>query len=214
MLFDFHGLEAGPFLSLHVTFAFVAAGLLVPDILQRRWTMTSFIVVTAVVAGLGRIVMSVIPSVQPITPLIFMVGTLVGSRRASSCAIMAALISNIELGMGVWTLYQAVAWSAVGCLGAAARPYLIVADRLSLRRTALLVSLVAYPFGWLVSLPALEYGILKYVGYLWNGLLFDTYHAVGNALFIAVMIPIANASLTPDHHVLTGIKDREVAMAQ
>ena len=192
----------------------MATGLLFPDFLQRRWTMTLFIAVSAFVVGLGRIVMEMIPSVQPITPFVFILGVLVGGRRASSCAIFATLISNFELGMGVWTLHQSIAWCAIGCLGAAARPYLMIAGRLSLWRTAVSVSLLAFPFGWIVSLPALEYGVLKYVGYLWNGLLFDIYHAVGNALFITVMVPIANASLASDHRVLTGINKNDIAIIQ
>ena len=214
MLFDLHGLETGPLSPLHIGLAFVATSLLFPDFLQRRWTMTLFIAVSAFIVGLGRVVMEIIPSVQPITPFVFILGVLVGSRRASSCAIFATLISNFELGMGVWTLYQAIAWCAIGCLGAAARPHLMIADRLSLWHTAVLASLLAFPFGWIVSLPALEYGVLKYVEYLWNGLLFDIYHAVGNALFITVMVPIANASLASGHRVLTGIKKNDIAIIQ
>lgn len=214
MLFDLHGLEAGPFSPLHIGLAFVATGLLIPDFLQRRWAMTLFIAVSAFIVGLGRVVMEIIPSVQPITPFVFILGVLVGGRRASSCAILATLISNFELGMGVWTLHQAIAWCAIGCLGAAARPYLMIADRLSLWRTAVSASLLAFPFGWIVSLPALEYGVLKYVEYLWNGLLFDIYHAVGNALFITVMVPIANASLASGHRVLAGFKKNDIALIQ
>ena len=214
MLFDLHGLETGPLSPLHIGLAFVATSLLFPDFLQRRWTMTLFIAVSAFIVGLGRVVMEIIPSVQPITPFVFILGVLVGSRRASSCAIFATLISNFELGMGVWTLYQAIAWCAIGCLGAAARPYLMIADRLSLWRTAVSASLLAFPFGWIVSLPALEYGVVKYVGYLWNGLLFDIYHAVGNVLFITVMVPVANASLTSGQRVLTGLNKNDIAIIQ
>ena len=214
MLFDLHGLESGPFLLLHISLALASIALLAPDFLQRRWTQILLIMVAAAAAGFGRIVTNVIPSVQPITPFIFIVGALVGGRRASSCAIVATLISNLELGMGVWTLHQVMARSVIGYVGAAARPYLMKANRLSLWRTAVVASLLAYPFGWIVSLPALEYGILKYVGYLWNGLLFDTYHAIGNGLFITALVPITNALLNHEPRHITAIESSEVAMVQ
>ena len=214
MLFDLHGLEAGPLSSLHITLALIAAGLLLPDLLQRRWTMAISIVAVAVAAGLGRIVMNTTPSVQPLTALVFILGALVGGRRASSCAIAATLISNLELGMGVWSVYQALAWSTVGCVGSMVRPYLMVADRLSLWRTAVFASLLAYPFGWIVSIPALDHGVIKYFGYLWNGLMFDTYHAIGNALFIAVMVPFVNSSLRAHHHAPLVVANDEIATVQ
>ena len=90
----------------------------------------------------------------------------------------------------------------------------MINERLSLWRTAVFAALLAFPFGWIVSLPALEYGVLKYVGYISNGLLFDIYHAVGNALFITVIIPIANISLTSDRRAFSGINMSDVVIIQ
>jgi len=214
VLFDLHGLEAGPLSSLHIALALVAIGLLVPDLMQRRWRMLTLTMVAAVSAGLGRIAMSIIPSIQPVTPLIFIIGALTGSRRASACAIMATLISNFQLGMGVWSLYQALGWSMIGCFGATVSTYLEVDGRYSVWRIATICSLLAYPFGWVVSIPALEYGVVKYSGYVWNGLLFDTYHAIGNALFVLVIVPILNSSLNSSSIPFGSNDDTDSALPQ
>ena len=66
----------------------------------------------------GRILMSPIPNVQPVTVIVLLVGIRMGAKESIFLASIIALSSNLILGNGVWTIYQAAAWSIIGCLGA------------------------------------------------------------------------------------------------
>ena len=66
----------------------------------------------------GRILLEPIPNVQPVTVIILMSGIYFGVTRSIILATSVALISNLFLGHGLWTLYQAFGWSLVGVIGA------------------------------------------------------------------------------------------------
>lgn len=75
------------------------------------------IVVICCGASLGRIVFNVIPQVQPVTALVIITGSVYGCRKGFITGSLCALVSNLFLGQGPWTLFQMTAWGTVG-LGA------------------------------------------------------------------------------------------------
>lgn len=68
-------------------------------------------------AALGRVVFAVIPQVQPVTALVIIMGSVYGCRKGYMTGALCALVSNLFLGQGPWTLFQMTAWGIVG-LGA------------------------------------------------------------------------------------------------
>ncbi len=72
------------------------------------------IVVICCGASLGRVLFAVIPQVQPVTALVIIAGSVYGCRKGYITGAFCALISNLFLGQGPWTLFQMTAWGMVG----------------------------------------------------------------------------------------------------
>ena len=73
-------------------------------------------VVICSIAGLGRIIFAEIPGVQPLTSMVIIMASVAGSIPGFICGALSALISNMILGQGLWTLYQMVAWGLIGVI--------------------------------------------------------------------------------------------------
>ncbi|MEE2747572.1 MAG: hypothetical protein VX473_03785 [Candidatus Thermoplasmatota archaeon] len=147
----------------------------------------ALIALLAAVASASRVLFAAIPNVQPVTLLLLMIGLHLGVRRAVAVAMLTALISNMALGHGPWTFYQAIAWAAVGTSSAILRPFLINWDGTKVRIApmAFLAFIWGFLFDWTVSLSYLVIGqefeaLLTFIA---AGLIFDAMHAVGNVLF-------------------------------
>lgn len=74
------------------------------------------IVVICCGASLGRVVFNVVPQVQPVTALVIVAGSVYGCRKGYVTGALCALVSNLFLGQGPWTLFQMTAWGMVGFL--------------------------------------------------------------------------------------------------
>ena len=122
-----------------------------------------------------------------------MIGLHLGARRAAAVAVLTAIISNMALGHGPWTFYQAIAWAAVGTSAALLRPILVNWDGTKVRIApmALLAFIWGFLFDWTVSLSALALyqSFEAFLTFIIAGLVFDTLHAVGNVLFTIWLAP-------------------------
>ncbi len=67
-------------------------------------------------ASLGRVIFAIVPQVQPVTALVIIMGSVYGCRRGYVTGALCALVSNLFLGQGPWTLFQMAAWGTVGLL--------------------------------------------------------------------------------------------------
>jgi energy-coupling factor transport system substrate-specific component len=147
----------------------------------------------ALVAMLGtisailRVPFAAIPSVQPCTYLIICTGFVFGPVAGFMVGAITAIISNLFLAQGPWTLYQMIAWGLAGVSAG----YL---GRLNVNRVLLIVLgvLWGYLFGWITNIwywTALVYPltvntfIVTQLSTVW----FDTLHAAGNAFFLGVL---------------------------
>jgi len=152
---------------------------------------TLFIISLSLIATWMRIQLQVIPNVQPITCIAFLIGVRFGLRHGGSFAILTTLASNHVLGTGEWTLYQISGWFLVATCGSSLRNFISTGDGgLHAYRISLICAFLAFPFDWWVSLPAARFGISPYLEYISNGLIFDLYHAVGNLFFALFLTPI------------------------
>ena len=134
----------------------------------------------------GRVLLDPIPNVQPVTVIVLLAGIHFGAPRAVALAAAVALCSNVLLGHGLWSLYQAVGWSAVGVAGAALSNRLYVDGRMAILALAALAAVSAFAFDWIVSLSALHsLSSEVFLVYLMAGIPYDLLHAAGNVAFVA-----------------------------
>ncbi|MCD6599479.1 MAG: ECF transporter S component [Dehalococcoidia bacterium] len=147
----------------------------------------------ALVAMLGtisavlRVPFAAIPSVQPCTYLIICSGYVFGPVAGFTVGAMTALVSNFFLGHGPWTLYQMIAWGFAGLSAGYLR-------KLRLNRPLLIVFgvLWGYLYGLITNIwfwtafiypLTLQTFIVTQVNTIW----FDTFHAIGNAVFLGFL---------------------------
>ncbi|MCH2636785.1 MAG: hypothetical protein MKZ56_00200 [Candidatus Thalassarchaeum sp.] len=153
----------------------------------------ALIALLAAVASATRGLFAALPNIQPVTLLILMIGLHLGARRATAVAMLTALISNMALGHGPWTFYQALAWACVGSSAAVLRPLLVNWDGTKVRigTMAVLAFIWGFLFDWIVSLSALALyqSFEAFLTFIIAGLIFDALHAVGNVLFTIWLAP-------------------------
>ncbi|MDK6805060.1 ECF transporter S component [Aerococcus sp. UMB7834] len=154
--------------------------------LTRRLTNLSLWVAVAVV---GRVLVSGVPNVQPVTDMVILAVPLFGLSGGLIVATLIMLLSNLILGMGSWTLGQILAYGAVVLIS-----YLLM--KLGLFKYPLAVlawSLVAgYCYGLIVSyMMLILFGLgMPFWTYYLAGLPYDTGHALGNLAFMLILVPI------------------------
>lgn len=70
----------------------------------------------ATLAVVGRYAFQFIPNVQPVTAIIILTGIFLGPMSAVILGILAVFLSNMLLGMGIWTVWQIISWCIIGLI--------------------------------------------------------------------------------------------------
>lgn len=154
----------------------------------------AFIAMMSAFCVISRLGMLALPNVQPITVVVIWMTLELGWGYGASISILSILISNLLISMGPWTLYQMVSFALVCVCALLLRP--LWRKRKQFPRLAwilfpIFAGLMGYLYGfiislfWVFSMPGLNFLI-----YYANGILFDTYHALGNIAFWILLIPI------------------------
>ncbi len=152
--------------------------------------------ILAVAGILGRILLEPLPNISPVTILVLLAGVHFGARHGIALATIITIGSNLVLGHGLWTLYQAVGWSLVAVLGSSLSGWLVdVNGKLNLNRLMLTGFTLGFAFDWFVSLSVLHTQPLSYLPlYLAQGLVYDFVHGFGNLAFAAWLgVPVSDA---------------------
>jgi energy-coupling factor transport system substrate-specific component len=143
--------------------------------------------ILSTVSAVIRIPFAAIPSVQPCTYLIICSGYVYGPLAGFMVGAMTALVSNLFLGQGPWTIYQMFAWGMAGVSAS----YL---KRLNPGRRQLMAFgvLWGYLFGVVVNIwfwTSFIYPLTPrtFIVSQLNSLWFDTAHAVANAIFLGLL---------------------------
>lgn len=144
----------------------------------------------ALVAMLGalsaalRVPFAALPSIQPSTYLIICTGYVFGPIAGFMVGATTALVSNFFLGQGPWTPYQMFAWGLAGISAACLR-------RLNPHPIWLIPFgvLWGYLFGWITNTwfwAGFVYPLTfkTFVVAQLNSVWFDTFHAIGNGIFL------------------------------
>ena len=123
------------------------------------------------------------------TVTIILVGIYYRYPWAIAVSGVVALSTNmISLGHGPWTVFQVIGWSVVGIAGSVFADKLLVDGKIALNRLMVLSVVSAFAFDWIVSASILlNHDISTFYPYLVNGLLFDVFHALGNAAFVILL---------------------------
>ncbi len=78
----------------------------------------ALVAVLAALAVVGRLAFAAIPNVKPTTDIVLFGGYALGAAPGFAVGAVAALVSNIFLSQGPWTVWQMAGWGMVGVLGA------------------------------------------------------------------------------------------------
>ncbi|MEL0267996.1 MAG: DUF6580 family putative transport protein, partial [Euryarchaeota archaeon] len=137
----------------------------------------------------GRILLQPLPNIQPVTVTIILVGIYYRSPWAIVVSGVVALSTNLVfLGHGPWTVFQFIGWSVVGIAGSVFADKLLIDGKIALNRLMILSVVLAFAFDWIVSASILlNHDFSTFYPYLVNGLLFDVFHALGNAAFVILL---------------------------
>ncbi|GIO28483.1 ECF transporter S component [Ornithinibacillus bavariensis] len=140
----------------------------------------------ATLAVVGRIAVNYIPNVQPVTSVIIISGIFLGPIAGFILAFLVTFLSNMILGTGIWTIWQILAWGIIGILsglmGKAFKkiPFIVI---------VIFSFFSGYLYGIIVSLTNYQVTGQGFIVYYLAGLPFDTYHAIGNAVFMMLLYP-------------------------
>ena len=134
--------------------------------------------------SLLRVVMQPIPNVQPVTVAALLVGAQLGARRGAAFAVLVAMISNIFMGDGLWTVFQAAGWASIAIAGS--QLPLVTSTGFNLSRACMASLVAAFWFDFVVSFSILDgtIGFTEFIIYLGHGLPFDFLHMIGNLTFV------------------------------
>jgi energy-coupling factor transport system substrate-specific component len=133
----------------------------------------------AAAAAAGRVLFAAVPGVQPVTVIAIVAGASLGLRAGVATGALAAFVSNLFLGQGIWTPQQMLGWGACGAVGALLAPAL---------RNRWMLAGVAAVLGFAFSMSMdvwLWWGFAPHtlpslIAVLGRGLWFDASHAAGN----------------------------------
>jgi energy-coupling factor transport system substrate-specific component len=139
-------------------------------------------------AAAGRVLFAAVPGVQPVTVVAVVAGAALGLRAGVATGALAAFVSNLFLGQGIWTPQQMLGWAACGAAGALLAP--AIRGRVPLAALCALLGLV-----FSASMDVwLWYGFFPhtwaaFTAVLGRGLWFDAAHAVGNVVLALTIGP-------------------------
>ncbi|WP_138416888.1 ECF transporter S component [Aquibacillus sediminis] len=146
----------------------------------------TLIAVLASLAVVGRLFFQFVPNVQPVTSIIIICGFYLGPVSGIMLAFLSTYLSNLILGMGIWVVWQLVGWTLIGCISGWIGRFSFTYP---LHLLILFGICSGYMYGFIVSLA--NYSIAgKFWPYYLAGLPYDTYHAIGNGVFIAILFPV------------------------
>ena len=182
--FGVHGPELTPFADtvIDVLLAALAFSLLVTAPRTSRHDVYLLATFVAAVTAL-RVLLQPLPNVQPVTVAALLVGAQLGARRGVAFAVLVTLLSNLLIGDGWWTLFQAIGWGAVAVIGSQLN--LGTADKFRSGQLYVAAICSAFVFDFIASLSIVTAGttLSDFAVYLAHGLPFDVLHALGNLTF-------------------------------
>ena len=145
--------------------------------------------VLAAVAAVGRVPFAALPGVQPTTFVIIVAALVFGAETGFMTGAAAALVSNMFLGQGPWTLWQMFAWGMVGASAG-------LLNRWSWWRNRFLLAAFGFVWGigfgwimnvWVLASLAQDLTWAAVAATYAASLPFDLAHSLSNVFFLVLM---------------------------
>ncbi len=148
----------------------------------------TFLALTAAAAIVGRTLFISIPNVQPVTDIILVLTLYLGLWEGLSVAMVTILITNLYMGMGIWTVFQIITYGVVVLITWILR-------RILRKKFIFQVGfsvLAGLLYGFIISLlQALSFmGMDRFLPYYAAGLTFDLLHGIGNGVLYILFVPV------------------------
>ncbi|GLO66471.1 MULTISPECIES: ECF transporter S component [Oceanobacillus] len=167
---------------------------------MNTYKLTLLAILSALAVG-GRYAFQFLPNVQPVTAIIIVCGVLLGPLSSIIVGLLTTFLSNMLLGMGIWTIWQMISWCMIGLISGLIGKYV---TKIPLWFIVTFGIFSGYLYGFVISLTT--YQVTGYfIPYYIAGLPFDTAHAIGNGIFLLLLYPIVKQLLKEynDNHFPT-----------
>jgi energy-coupling factor transport system substrate-specific component len=168
---------------------------------ERRRPPARIVGVVAVLAALavvGRLAFAAIPNVKPTTDIVLFAGYALGAAPGFAVGAIGAIVSNVFLGQGPWTVWQMSAWGAVG-IGGALLAWGTRGRELGRVELAIYCGLAGFAFGALMDVYqwtlAARQDLSTYLAIAATSLPYNIAHALGNVVFCLLIGPVFVRSL-------------------
>ena len=152
----------------------------------------ALVAVLAALAVVGRLAFAALPNVKPTTDIVMFAGYALGAAPGFAVGAVTAIVSNIFLSQGPWTVWQMAGWGAVGVGGA------LLARALGRREPsrlalAAICGLAGLAFGaWMDVYQwtlAARQDLDTYLVIAGSSLPYNLAHAIGNVVFCLLIGP-------------------------
>lgn len=153
----------------------------------RRIALDGMLCALAIV---GRWALGALPNVQPVTVILILMAIYIGLWDSVASAVVVVTVTNMIMGVGIWSLYQMLVWAAIA----------VVSGLLFRKHHHPLVMLLwsaamGFVYGFLVSLFSFRSfitngGTQGFWIYWLSGLGVDALHSLGNAVFVWFLQPV------------------------
>ncbi len=179
--------------SFLVLVAALAAGFAWYERQKPPARVLSLVAALAALAVVGRLAFAAIPNVKPTTDIVLFAGYALGAAPGFAVGAVTALVSNVFLSQGPWTVWQMAGWGGVGVAGALLAR---VVRRRELGRVqlALVCGLAGLAFGAWMDLYqwtlAARQDLDSYLAVSASSLPYNLAHAIGNVVFCLVIGPV------------------------
>jgi energy-coupling factor transport system substrate-specific component len=147
----------------------------------------------AALAVVGRIAFAALPNVKPTTDIVLFSGYALGALPGFAVGAITALVSNVFLSQGPWTVWQMAGWGGVG-VGAALLARLVRHRELGRIQLAAVCGVAGLAFGaWMDVYQwtlASRQDLDSYLAVSATSLPYNLAHAIGNVVFCLVIGPV------------------------
>lgn len=149
----------------------------------------AYLAMTVATCTVGRLLFQFLPNIQPMTAIFLIITLQLGIFRGLLINLLSVLITNIYLGMGVWTISQIFSFALIICL-------MGILSRVTLFRKSRLLQTIfsvfaGFLYGFIMAVIDVKiYGIPQFWPYYIAGFSFDLLHALGNGGFYLILSPI------------------------
>jgi hypothetical protein len=146
----------------------------------------------AALAVVGRLAFAAIPNVKPTTDIVLFAGYALGAIPGFAVGAVTAIVSNIFLSQGPWTVWQMAGWGAVG-VGGALLARLLHGREPNRFVLAAVCGVAGLLFGaWMDVYQwsfAARQDLDSYIAVAGTSLPYNLAHAVGNVVFCLLIGP-------------------------